>query len=535
MPYFANDNVETHIDMQQRRSKRPMSTPKPDNCTAMREDKLGSPYLHERCTGGDRGIDGVGSAARVGGKRRYVFVDMGDRIEGEAEHEGSQYGPIIQQKFAKEETLSAHLTLRNKLIATLTIPVPNTSDVYTQTDIIPKLIVDITDVNTDLSGYLFHPPLLSCKIPKCSPYTPWIADPTSPNTYKSTGVNGYIITVTPTLILRTFDTASKRYLRAYKNPALLPIDINSKAWVTRYHKWIHQTRSRKDPLYKTIIQLEFWTIAERRELYTCINEYVHVHGLSAFQAPNGGRKAVIKDDVFRAWAGRINLVGGSSRSSVSVRSQVFKARRGADREIADLLKRAEVLRRKMGTDGVDDEWLQYAIPLQDFPTETKDAVQKGEGHASDEKGSSATAVGVKRKAERKRGDDDGQIIPLRRAKMVHQAPSNLRDRTRRIFTKARALSGNKGKNAQPAIILRRKMQARVAKARAVAEKEIRRINEKVAMTSSSQQEKSTIVARTGAWERKDNNGAKRQLSRAEIHGIMMASMAKTRASIEKKV
>lgn len=66
MSYFVNDDVETHIDMQQRRSKRPMSIPKPRNYTAMGENE-----------------------------------STGE----EAEYEGSQYGAALQQKVAKEGRL----------------------------------------------------------------------------------------------------------------------------------------------------------------------------------------------------------------------------------------------------------------------------------------------------------------------------------------------------------------------------------------------------------------------------------------------
>ncbi|CAE6996244.1 hypothetical protein PTNB85_04896 [Pyrenophora teres f. teres] len=513
-----SDSAQNNSNTQQRRSKRLVYKPKPANYTVMGETSSPAPLRRAADTGVDETAGDFGFAARGGGQRLFDFADsvstseVSSSSQNEEELEQSEeddleydeeykeevtgYHTVLQQKVAREETLSPHPILRNKVIATLRIPIPNTNATHTQTDIIPERIPNTADANTspkDRMGYYFHPSLPSLKFPKRSIQTTWAPSPTAPNTYIGTDPNGTTYTVTPTIILRTFDAASHSYHQCYVSPRLLPMDPNSAAWTDKYHKWIHQIYSRKDPAYTKNVSRDFWTPAERPVLYNCINDYIHANGIAAFKAPEGRMKAVghnrgvIKESVFRGWAERVNEVEGSERSTAAVRSQIFKARKGSRKVIEGVLERAEMVRRGMESGGVD-EWPEFAIPVEDFP-EDDDLVEDEETEAdscgeNEEGGAAGRDKGTKRKVD----DNDNQTPTIKRTKKSSApSPSSkvFNNKTNLLIAKAHALVEEETKD-NSAAVWRRKTNALVAKARALVEQEDPRLKELEELGASSQ-------------------------------------------------
>jgi hypothetical protein len=56
----------------------------------------------------------------------------------------------------------------------------------------------------------------------------------------------------------------------------------SKAWVTRYHNESQGNAKLRDHLFVKRVSQDLWTAVERRELYTCTNEYVRANGMLNF-------------------------------------------------------------------------------------------------------------------------------------------------------------------------------------------------------------------------------------------------------------
>ncbi|PZD27214.1 hypothetical protein A1F97_10773 [Pyrenophora tritici-repentis] len=384
----------------------------------MRKNDSPSHFCRKTDTAIDKTVDELERIAREGGQRLFDIADSvlksGESSSSENEDEGDDSANNVTEYI-----------FPNKVIVTLSIPIPNSNDTHTQTDLISERIANIADANTSLkdhAGYYFNPTLPFLKFPKRSPKTTWAPHPTAPNTF--IGTNPYVPTYTVTPI------------------------------------WIYEIHARRDPTYIKDTNRDFWTPAERRILYTYINEYIHENGMAAFKVPEGRKKAVFK-----------------TMKGMSV--------------LRHLLEKTDAVRRGMENGGVD-EWPEHAIPVKDFPKDT-DVAEEGESEEDfgdeDENGVEKQATvrdrGKKREADDSADDDDNDDnqnpSPKRLRKFPALGPSSTFDsKTNSLIAKACTLA-DKETNKNSAAVFRGKTDTLVAKAMELVEREKFRAKEREEM------------------------------------------------------
>ncbi|PZD23248.1 hypothetical protein A1F96_10422, partial [Pyrenophora tritici-repentis] len=433
-----SDSAKNNNDTQPRRSKRIIGKPKPGNYMGMRKNDSPSHFCRKTDTAIDKTVDELERIAREGGQRLFDIADSvlksGESSSSENEDEGDDSANNVTEYI-----------FPNKVIVTLSIPIPNSNDTHTQTDLISERIANIADANTSLkdhAGYYFNPTLPFLKFPKRSPKTTWAPHPTAPNTF--IGTNPYVPTYTVTPI------------------------------------WIYEIHARRDPTYTKDTNRDFWTPAERRILYTYINEYIHENGMAAFKVPEGRKKAV----------GDNRGVIKDSMSGGGRRGQVFKTMKGMS-VLRHLLEKTDAVRRGMENGGVD-EWPEHAIPVKDFPKDT-DVAEEGESEEDfgdeDENGVEEQATvrdrGKKREADDSADDDDNDDnqnpSPKRLRKFPALGPSSTFDsKTNSLIAKACTLA-DKETNKNSAAVFRGKTDTLVAKAMELVEREKFRAKEREEM------------------------------------------------------
>jgi hypothetical protein len=167
-------------------------------------------------------------------------------------------------------------------------------------------------------------------------------------------------------MFRRFNAATHAYEEIYLSAAkLVDVDPNDKKYQYAYNKWIDQIRRRRDEAYVKSVVKEHWSPAERAALYAGINAYMRVKGLERFGFGRGGMERADVRDI----AEKVSGVG-EGRGVDAVRSQIATAHGRKNGAVWELLKRAEVLREKMGNGeevGRKERWPEEAIPKAQWP------------------------------------------------------------------------------------------------------------------------------------------------------------------------
>jgi hypothetical protein len=285
---------------------------------------------------------------------------------------------VTQKRMKKEDTFTSHPTNLTKVIATCTVQKPNGAGSFRQVNEIPELQPAPTASTTGPAAICFFPPLASLKIPKKLNGVNWTQHPTEPDTYTRTDKTGITTTFKLTIILRAFDTVTHTYTKTYMNEAMAGVDPRA-GLATKYNKWIFRIEERKDPAYNKVISRDPWIVAERVELYNCINEYCRSNRLPKFGPAK--KETSLKMTELENWATRINAVGGKNRNKFAVRTQIFKAHEFKNKQIFDLLKHAEVQRAQKAqgltvTNWTEQEFPQDAFPSSEFPTAEREKAVK---------------------------------------------------------------------------------------------------------------------------------------------------------------
>ncbi|KAI1521802.1 hypothetical protein PtrEW4_011914, partial [Pyrenophora tritici-repentis] len=197
----------------------------------MRKNDSPSHFCRKTDTAIDKTVDELERIAREGGQRLFDIADSvlksGESSSSENEDEGDDSANNVTE-YSEEDgdkVTDHHTVLQEKVARRKIVLAPNHA------------------------GYYFNPTLPFLKFPKRSPKTTWAPHPTAPNTF--IGTNPYVPTYTVTPI------------------------------------WIYEIHARRDPTYIKDTNRDFWTPAERRILYTYINEYIHENGMAAFKVPEG--------------------------------------------------------------------------------------------------------------------------------------------------------------------------------------------------------------------------------------------------------
>ncbi|KAG9388521.1 hypothetical protein A1F94_001413 [Pyrenophora tritici-repentis] len=370
----------------------------------MRKNDSPSHFCRKTDTAIDKTVDELERIAREGGQRLFDIADSvlksGESSSSENEDEGDDSANNVTE-YSEEDgdkVTDHHTVLQEKVARRKIVLAPNHA------------------------GYYFNPTLPFLKFPKRSPKTTWAPHPTAPNTF--IGTNPYVPTYTVTPI------------------------------------WIYEIHARRDPTYIKDTNRDFWTPAERRILYTYINEYIHENGMAAFKVPEGRKKAVFK-----------------TMKGMSV--------------LRHLLEKTDAVRRGMENGGVD-EWPEHAIPVKDFPKDT-DVAEEGESEEDfgdeDENGVEKQATvrdrGKKREADDSADDDDNDDnqnpSPKRLRKFPALGPSSTFDsKTNSLIAKACTLA-DKETNKNSAAVFRGKTDTLVAKAMELVEREKFRAKEREEM------------------------------------------------------
>jgi hypothetical protein len=213
---------------------------------------------------------------------------------------------------------------------------------------------------------------VSLKVPKKLNGVNWTPHPTEPDTYTRTDKPGNTTTFKSIIILRAFDTVTHKYTKVYMNESMAGVDPRT-GLATKYNTWIFQIEERKDPTYIKVLSRDPWTVAERIQLYDYCDEYCRSNGLH--KVGPAKKEISLKMTELANWAARINAVG------VKNRTQIFKAHEFKNKEVFDLLKRAEVQRAQKAQGLTVPNWSEQefphdAIPLSEFPTPEPDKAMK---------------------------------------------------------------------------------------------------------------------------------------------------------------
>ncbi|KAJ4371208.1 hypothetical protein N0V83_004424 [Neocucurbitaria cava] len=315
------------------------------------------------------------------------------------------YRAIRQQTLSDKETFAPHPTDATKIIATFRTTLPNDGGEFVQIDEIPELSVVPTGSADDKAKSYFLPPLGDCKVPrqrrasKRKARVLWVEDKAAGNWTRTDG--NKIEVFKPTIVFRRFKLGTHEYegIHVCENK-LENVDPNNKTWMYSYNKWIDQITRRRDDAYEQKLKRTHWTVPEKRALYTEINAFCRASGLFRF---GFGKEAGMTTEHIQGFANAVNRVGGNNRNTDSVRSQFTSAHAGKNKEILDLIERAEALRVKQkentGVKLSQKERFPFrAIPLSAFPTEADETKAKAKKNDNKRK---AEAIPVKSSRKRK--------------------------------------------------------------------------------------------------------------------------------------
>ncbi|KAF1845269.1 uncharacterized protein K460DRAFT_405534 [Cucurbitaria berberidis CBS 394.84] len=296
--------------------------------------------------------------------------------------EAGDYTPkrTVRQKCIKnEETFAPHPTDSTKIIATFRIQIPHGGGEFVQVDEIPETRVAPATSDNAVSCVVY-PSLVECKVPRKIRGSKnrleefWVKNNTEERWTRGTGDN--IQFFKPTVIFRAFNAITYEYEFAYVGEKKLEnVDPNNKIWTTSYNKWIDQIKRRRDSMYVQTLHRTHWTVPEKQALYTAINDFCEIFGLFRFGFGKGA-EMVLED--LQGFADEVNREGRNNRNVDSIRGQITSAHAEKNKEIYELLERADALRAKRNENPnvklpLMEEFPHEVIPLSAFPREASSA------------------------------------------------------------------------------------------------------------------------------------------------------------------
>jgi hypothetical protein len=228
-------------------------------------------------------------------------------------------GPANQRTRHPGEWFYLHPTDPMKLVALIKIENPyEPGTYYEQRDEIP--VFDQTVQSPDKPSFIYLPSLDDAKIPnkhranKKNNHAPnlWVRHPDGSMNWTRPGRGDSVDRWGPIVVFRRFNYVTKKYEDIHVNLKKLEnIDPNDDHnYHHPYNKWLDQIKRRHDRDYVKKTSKNHWSIAERRELYRAVNNFVRQWGLHKFGFKGGAK---MTHEQMSVVADAINEVGGMDR------------------------------------------------------------------------------------------------------------------------------------------------------------------------------------------------------------------------------
>lgn len=274
---------------------------------------------------------------------------------------------------AAKEVICAHPDDPDLVQAELRLPHPYGEGWYEQFHQLPESRFGYIRTGNSVSRGSCHfwPPLEGALIPKKRHGLPWIPITGKPYEFER-GKGQWRETLKLNFFFRLLHPVTDRYQEAYNCfQLLLDMNPNDGNWKDRYNRTINQWKLRRDAEYVKLRRWDRWTIAEICALYTAVNKFCRISGVSQF----GIHEAGLTQSALRIIVDKVNAVGKKMRQINAIRSMIRNANANRYKLLFDLATEAAAMRarKEKGETFVEVKPL-HAILLSQFPNDSDSSV-----------------------------------------------------------------------------------------------------------------------------------------------------------------